>query len=153
MSALEIGRQQQRLDDLFSKAKLLADTEMQAHWCRYLCVLVSGYIENSVRETFSEVALTRSDPVVANFVQNRLRQFQNPKMGNILDLLAAFSQQWKLDLETSTDGQLSESINSIVGNRHKIAHGDSVSLTLSSLRQYYRDAIRVIELLRQQCGV
>ena len=148
-----MGRQQQRLDDLFTKAKLLPDPEMQAHWCRYLCILVSGFLENGVRETFSEVAMKRADPVIVNFVQNRLRQFQNPKMGNILEILAAFSQPWKLQFENTTNGQLSESVNSIVGNRHKIAHGDSVSLTLSSLRQYYRDAIRVVELLRQQCGV
>jgi hypothetical protein len=153
MSLVEITRQRQRLDDLFQKAKSLADLEVQSHWSRYLCVLVSGFLENSVRLTYSEYAHRRADPLVADFVESRLRQFQNPKMGSILDLTGAFSQEWRQRLEDETGGQLGESVNSIVGNRHKIAHGESVGLTLHSLIQYYGDALRVVELLRQQCGL
>jgi len=153
MSLIEITRQRQRLDDLFQKAKNLPDPEIQSHWCRYLCVLVSGFLENSVRLTYSEYARKRANELVADFVQNRLQQFQNPKMGPILDLTSAFSQEWKERLEDQTSGQLSESVNSIVGNRNKIAHGESVGLTMHALIQYYQDAQEVINLVRQQCGL
>ena len=153
MSLVEITRQRQRLDELFQKAKHLPDPEVQSHWSRYLCVLVSGFLENSVRITYTEYARNRSDLSVANFVESRLRQFQNPKMGAILDLAAGFNQDWKQRLENDTKGQLSESVNSIVGNRHKIAHGESVGLTLQTLNQYYADALRVVDLLRDQCGL
>jgi hypothetical protein len=153
MSLVEISRQRQRLDDLFQKAKNLPDAEVQSHWSRYLCVLVSGFLENSVRITYAEYARKRADPSVADFVESRLRQFQNPKMGTILDLAGGFSQEWRRQLERDTNGQLGESVNSIVGNRHKIAHGESVGLTLHTLIQYYGDALRVIDLLRQQCGL
>ncbi len=68
MSQFEIDRQRQRLDDLFSKARALPDAEMQSHWCRYLCVLVSGFVENAVRISYAELARKRSDPTVADFV-------------------------------------------------------------------------------------
>jgi hypothetical protein len=153
MSLLEITRQRQRLDDLFQKAKDLPDAEAQAHWSRYLCVLVSGFLENSVRITYTEYARKCANSAVADFVESRLRQFQNPKMGTILDLTGGFSQEWRRRLETDAGGQLSESVNSIVGNRHKIAHGESVGLTLHTLLQYYADALKVVDLLRQQCGL
>jgi hypothetical protein len=153
MSQVEITRQRQRLDDLFQKAKHLPDAEFQSHWSRYLCVLVSGFLENSVRLTYAEYARNRADSSVANFVESRLRQFQNPKMGTILDLAGGFSQEWRQQLELGTNGQLGESVNSIVGNRHKIAHGESVGLTLHPLIQYYGDALSVIDLVRQQCGL
>jgi hypothetical protein len=153
MSLIEITRQRQRLDDLFQKAKSFPDPEVQSHWCRYLCVLVSGFLENSIRLTYSEYARKRSDVLVADFVQNRLQQFQNPKMGPILDLTSAFSQEWRQRLEHATSGQLRDSVNSIVGNRHKIAHGESVGLTIHALSQYYQDAPEVINLMRQQCGL
>jgi hypothetical protein len=153
MSQVEINRQRQRLDDLFKKASKLPDAELQSHWSRYLCVLVSGFLENSVRITYSEYARARADPSVADFVERRLRQFQNPKMGSILELAGGFSQEWKQQLEKDTSGQLAESVNSIVGNRHKIAHGESVGLTLQALGQYYGDALQVVDLLRQQCGL
>lgn len=153
MSLVEITRQRQRLDDLFQKAKNLPDLEVQSHLSRYLCVSVSGFLENSVRVTYTEYARRRADVSVADFVESRLRQFQNPKMGSILELAGAFSQEWRQRLEDETSGQLGESVNSIVGNRHKIAHGESVGLTLHTLIQYYADALRVVDLLRRQCGL
>lgn len=153
MSLIEITRQRQRLDDLFQKAKNLPDPELQSHWSRYLCVLVSGFLENSVRITLTEYSRNRADVSVFDFVESRLRQFQNPRMGAILELTGGFSQEWKQLLEKDTSGQLCESVNSIVGNRHKIAHGESVGLTLHTLTQYYRDAVKVVDLLRLQCGL
>jgi hypothetical protein len=153
MSLVEITRQRQRLDDLFQKAKNLPDPEIQSHWSRYLCVLVSGFLENAVRITYIEYARRRADVSVADFVESRLRQFQNPKMGTILELAGGFSHEWRQRLESDTSGRLGESVNSIVGNRHKIAHGESVGLTLHTLVQYYGDALTVIDLLRQQCGL
>jgi len=148
MSLVEITRQRQRLDDLFQKVRTFPDAEAQSHWSRYLCVLVSGFLENSVRITYTEYARKCANPSVADFVESRLRQFQNPKMGTILELAGGFSQEWRQRLEKDTTGQLSESVNSIVGNRHKIAHGESVGLTLHTLLQYYGDALKVVDLLR-----
>ncbi len=153
MSHVEITRQRQRLDDLFEKAKSLPDAEFQSHWSRYLCVLVSGFLENSIRLTYAEYARNRADSSVSNFVESRLRQFQNPKMGTILELAGGFSQEWRQNLELSTVGRLAESVNSIVGNRHKIAHGESVGITLVTLGQYYRDALVVIDQVRQLCSL
>jgi len=153
MSLVEITRQRQRLDDLFQKAKMLPDPELQSHWSRYLCVLVSGFLENSIRITYCEYARARANETVADFVEHHLRQFHNPKMGSILELAGGFNQEWRQRLERDTSGQLAESVNSIVGNRHKIAHGESVGLTLHTLSQYYGDALRVVDLLRQQCNL
>jgi len=150
---LEIQRQKQRLDELFDSAGRLSDVELQSHWSRYLCILVSGFLENSVELCLSEYSKRRSDPAVANFVSARLRGFQNPKMSAITELLGAFKPEWKSELEASTQGQLSDSVNSIVGNRNRIAHGESVSLSMSSLKAYYRDATTVVALLEKTCGV
>jgi hypothetical protein len=150
---LEIQRQKQRLDELFNSAGKLPDPEMQSHWSRYLCILTCGFLENSVELCLNEYSKKRSDPAIANFVSAKLRGFQNPKMSAITEILGAFKPEWKSDLEAATQGQLSDSVNSIVGNRHRIAHGESVSLSMSSLRDYYRDATAVVALLEKACGV
>ena len=126
---------------------------MQSHWSRYLCVLVSGFLENTVELCLSEYSRRVANVAVANFVTAKLRGFQNPKMSAILELFGSFNPDWKAQLETATQGQLSDSVNSIVGNRHKIAHGESVSLSLSSLTAYYKDAVTVVELLQRTCGI
>ncbi len=149
----EIQRQKQRLDELFNSAWKLPEVELQSHWSRYLCILVSGFLENSVELCLSEYSKKRSDSATANFVSAKLRGFQNPKMSAITDLLGAFKPEWRLELEEATQGQLSDSINSIVGNRNRIAHGESVSLSMSSLKAYYNDATTVVAVLEKICGV
>jgi hypothetical protein len=150
---LAIHQQKQRLDELFKAASAVADVEMQSHWTRYLCVLVCGFLENSVELCLAEYSRRTSSAFVSNFVSFRLRGFQNPKMGAILELFGSFSPDWRSQIESVTQGQLSDSVNSIVGNRHKIAHGDSVSLSIRGLTAYYQDALIVVDLLQKTCGV
>ena len=150
---LAIHIQKQRLDQLFKAARTLTDLEIQSHWSRYLCVLVSGFLENSVELCLTEYSRRGSNQAVSNFVSFKLRGFQNPKMGSIVELFGAFNPEWRTQIETATQGKLSDSINSIVGNRHKIAHGESVSLSLGALASYYEDATLVVELLQRTCGV
>jgi len=150
---LEIDSQKQRIDEMLRIAQKCRDTEIQSHWARYLCVLISGFIENSVEICLSEYSRRYANDVVANFVSCKLRGFQNPKIGPIIELFGSFNPTWKSDLESATDGKLGDSINSIVGNRHSIAHGQSVSLSLGSLAAYYKDALKVVDLLHKTCGV
>jgi hypothetical protein len=150
---LAIHQQKQRLDQLFKVARDLPDPEVQSHWSRYLCVLVSGFIENSVELCLSEYSKKVANAHVSNFVSAKLRNFQNPRMGAILELFGAFNPDWRARIESETQGQLADSVNSIVGNRHKIAHGDSVALSMSSLTAYYQDAASVIDILQKTCGL
>jgi hypothetical protein len=148
----EIIRQKRQLDDLFDKGRSLAsDPEMQAHWAFYLCIRVSGFVENSVRIVFSEYAKIGSHQYIANFVENYLRRFPNPSMDAICDLADKFSPRWKTEIKRLTSGRLKDSVDSIVVNRNNIAHGGVSSLTYSSLRSYYQDAVKVTEILEDNC--
>jgi hypothetical protein len=149
---MEITSQRQRLDELFEKAKGF-DPEIQSHWSRYLCVLISGYLENCVRLTYAEYATNLAPLNVANFVEGNLKSFRNPRMNLILDIVGKFSDDWRKELKAQTDGRLGDAVTSIVVNRHSIVHGQSVQLTLLLLIQYYGDALKVVTLLRQQCGL
>lgn len=149
----EIHQQKQRIDALFKLARQFPDPEVQSHWSRYLCVLVSGFLENSVEICLGKYSRRVTNDAVANFVSSKLRGFQNPKMGHIAELFGSFDPAWAAKLDAETQGRLSDSVNSIVGNRHKIAHGESVSLSLGSLATYYQDAVKVIELMEKTCGV
>jgi hypothetical protein len=152
MKNIEIVRYQQRLDALFEKGKDISDLELQSHWARYLCILVSGYLETSVRAIYGEYTSKRADENVANYVSSRLGSFQSPKMGNILELTRAFSRQWAEELENATEGELKESVDSIVANRHNIAHGRDVGISYVTIREYYQNAVKVVELIEDQCS-
>src|SRR5438046_402692 len=104
MKTLELVRQKQRLDALFEKVQSLdSDPELQSHWARYLCVLVSGFIEVFVRKVMSDHAEARSDVRIANFVEREVRYLQDAKISKILEWVERFDAQWKDDLEKKLD--------------------------------------------------
>jgi RiboL-PSP-HEPN len=143
----EVIRRKQRLDSLFRRASDIEDIEVLAHWARYLCVLCSGFIESSVQIILGTYARNRANREVASFAQQRLRYFQNPTMGKIASWVEEFSHDWADNLRRETEGQLLDAINSIVANRHRIAHGDDVTITMTRIKEYYASAVKVVELL------
>lgn len=152
MTNLEVVRYRDRLDHLFKQASFFErEPEMLAHWARYLCVLCSGFLEVAVRAILAEYARGKANPLVANYVEAQLSRFQNPAMGNILDLTGRFSPEWRGRLEQESAGEPADAVNSIVANRHPIAHGQNVGISYHAIRRYYESAITVVELLDELC--
>jgi len=141
-----------RLDALFDKVKEIQDIELQSEWAKYLCVLVSGFLEVSIRAIYTEYTRNKAHRNVANFVSSRLSGFQNPNMDMIFQRAGAFNQDWRKELE-SIDDELKASINSIVTLRNKIAHGDDVDLTYRRIKEYYQNAIKVLQFMENQCNI
>lgn len=84
MRNVEVTRFKNQLDHLFSQVAHIEDTELQSHWAKYLCVLVSGFIETSIKAIYSEYVKRKAAPYVANYVGSALAGFQNPKMEKII---------------------------------------------------------------------
>ncbi len=153
MNTLEAVRYKQRLDNLFGQISAFSgNLELQSQWARYLCVLVSGFLETSIRSIYGEFARRTASPYVANFVKCELGSFQNPKMGKILDLTRAFNPQWANQLEAATEGQLKDAVDSVVANRIQIAHGRDVGITYARIKGYYEDVIQVVDLIEGMCS-
>lgn len=152
MKTLELVRSKQRLDYLFEQTRLLpAIPEVRAEWSRYLCVRASGFIEISVQNIFGQYADKRSQPAVANYVKRRLERFYVPKMNDILDLAQLFDAELRESIANDTDEAMKAAIDSIIANRNKIAHGEDVGISHSTLEDYYRRAVKVIEVLENHC--
>lgn len=152
----EVIRAKQKLDKVFAKIDQLPkeDIELQAHWAKYLCILVSGFLENSVRAIYSEYAKKVSKSTkLTNFVESKLKDLQNPRMDKILQLTGSFSREWQSNLEKATEGELKDAINSIVANRNNIAHGEDSRITYARIKDYYEKAIKVINMIENQCNL
>jgi RiboL-PSP-HEPN len=152
MRNIEVHRQIQRLNNLFSLISTISDdVETQSHWAKYLCVLVSGFVETSVRSIFSCYVQTKAAPTVVNFVKISLRRFQNVNMEAILQLARSFDPTWGEELQKATEGERKDAIDSIAANRNLISHGESVGITYVRIRNYYKRVLEVMELLEGKC--
>ena len=153
MNKSGVAGYQQLLDNLFTQvSKLSHDMELQAHWARYLCVLISGFLEVAIQAIYGNYAQNKAAPYVSNFVQGKLREFQNPNMTKIVALAKSFNPVWAEELTTRTEGELKDAIDSIVANRHLIAHGEQPGITYARVLSYYQRAIKVIAIINNQCG-
>lgn len=148
---MQIIKDQQKLDDLFEKVKKVDDEEMKSHWSKYLCVLVSGFLENSLRNLMFDYTSRKSHPNIANFVGSQIKGITNPNEEKIKQLLGSFSKDW-LDLfEQSISGEHKDAMDSIVANRHLIVHGHSVGITYVRVNDYYKKIKDVIKIIYHIC--
>jgi hypothetical protein len=138
-----------RITYLFDLARNEGNDELRAELAKYLCVLVSGFLEVSCKEILVAFARKRCAPDTLRFVSSRLDWFRSPKTGNIADLLASFDPGGADRWRTSLGDEASDALDSIVSNRHQIAHGYSVGLSLSVLDAYRRRAETAIKLLEK----
>lgn len=143
----------QRIDHLFQKISSILNPADQSEWSKYLCVLVSGYIEESLRVLLEEYAYNNSSSNIQNFVAKEIKNITNCSVGKIENILSKFDSTWKdnftdqIASKSKRSDEIKNSINSVVTNRHQIAHGKNISLNYSSVSNYYKNVKVAVEIL------
>jgi hypothetical protein len=98
MSIYTVATHQSRIDAVFGRAAGVTDLETQADMARYLCVLVSGFMEQATRHIYGEYARARSSPHVTRYVEHQLDGFMNANAAKLCQVTGAFDGQWRQDL-------------------------------------------------------
>lgn len=150
---LKLHQESQRLDHLFKQVSMVEDEEMKAHWAKYLCVLVSGLIENTVKHLLAKYISDKSHPYISNYVNNNIRTITNLKHSKICNLIGSFSDEWRSSYEAKITEQEILAIDSVIANRHNIAHGKSVGLSFIQMKVYYQSIKRVLKILEEICSI
>ncbi len=138
-----------RLDATFSRIDSLSteDLEVLSDFARYLCVLVSGFVEIALSELAAEHCRKRSAPTVSNFVQSRLSRLQNVKSERLLQLVGSFDPKLRVEIEKYIDGPRKDALDSVVDLRNKISHGESVGVTYVRIKDYYERISEIIDFV------
>ena len=141
-----------RLTATFARARNIeGDGELLSDFARYLCVLVSGYLEQAVIELAMEHVRLHSNPSVQKYVEARLRSFTNANSQRLLTLLGNFDADWRLDMEVYLVDELKDAVDSIVNLRNTIAHGRPSGVTIGRVTDYYRRVDRVVDHIADLC--
>ena len=149
----EVHRLKQQLDATFARAATLGDDiELKSDFARYLCVLVSGFLEQAVVELVLDHSRKRAVPSVQAYVESQVRRFTNAKSQKLVDLLGSFDPDWGRGLTVflGTEGR-KEAVDSVVDLRNSIAHGRSVGLTLTRVGAYYQQINGVVSKIADTC--
>ena len=112
----------------------------KARLAELMTIWASAYLEASCREIMMRYAKKRAAPAVASYVIHHLNRFHNPKAEKILMLVRIFDDNIAENLSVFSHGRIKDSINSIVDNRHRIAHGRATGIKMAQIVQYFDDA-------------
>ena len=143
----------QRIDTLFSKVSSITNPADQGEWSKYLCILVSGYIEESLRVLLETYSVSHSSLNIQNFVSKEIKGITNCKTNKIIDILSKFNSSWGSDFANEIaarsliTNEIKDSIDSIVTNRHLVAHGKSTGIRYSTVLNYYNNVKKAVEVL------
>ena len=129
------------------------DIELIGHWGRYLCVLTAGFLENSLGEVYGEFVSGAASPQITRFAMSELERISNPKASRFVDIARRFNPVWATELKVFLDedgGRRRNAIDSIMSNRHQIAHGGSAQISVGRVREYLPGCVEVVEFLEAQ---
>lgn len=147
-----IASYEDKLDNLFNQYHSIPDDSfIQAHWSRYLCILVSGYLEISVGAILINYVEDKASTTVKNYVSKQIGSLQNAKAGKIYDLVASFNADWESQLRTRTEGSVRDAIDSVVANRNQIAHGRDANISFVVIKGYYERSKEFINIMEFIC--
>lgn len=120
-----------------------------ARLAQLVTVWASGYLEATCREVIIDYTRGRADPTIVNYVSRTLQRFHNPNWENLYGLMRNLDEIAAEKLMRFADGQIKASVNSIVTNRHRIAHGRSTQMSMAQVKGYFGDARQLAQKMRQ----
>ncbi len=134
----EVSRLRQRLDATFKRVNVVdQDAELQADFSKYLCVLVSGFLEKAVSALIVDHARRTGAPSLGRFVHQRTKNLANTNSQKLINLMGDFDPNWRTSLEALLIDDLKDAVDSVVNLRNQIAHGESVGVTYQTVADYY----------------
>ena len=157
MKNFALQKEAERIKSLIKKFEIFTekgDFEGQSDWAKYICVIVAGYMELVIKELYSDYSKSQVSAPVARFISATLQKVQNPRSDKFIEFAGRFSADWGTELETYlNDNGRKEAIESIMTNRHNIAHGKSRStnITAGAVSAYFEKCLEVANFIEQQC--
>lgn len=145
-------REKRRIDGLINHIQSFSgDPYTESLLAYYLCISISGFLENCVREVFLDYSSTRTKGHTKTYVASKLQKFPNPTFENICGLAKEFNDQWNTDFKAQISPQIRDSLRTVNINRNNIVHGGSSTITLRQLTTHYNDIVQLVDNLEQVC--
>ncbi|MDR6741091.1 hypothetical protein J2X56_003115 [Herbaspirillum sp. 1173] len=143
------------LDAVFQRISEIdhAEIELRSHFSRYLCVLVSGFLEQSIRNAAAHYARSHATPSVANYVIKDTERVTNLTTEKLKKLFSSFDKNWETTIDEFLIDEKKDAVNSVISLRHAIAHGQSADITYERIYRYYQQVCEVVAELERLMGV
>ena len=121
-----------------SQMSLDEQAYIQNQLARYACVLACAAMERALVQSLSTYALKIGDGRLERYVEASFSRGITPTPEQIAEMLGRFDNAWRDELNSyfAANPELKPTVNSVVSNRLRIAHGLSSNLSIGSMRDW-----------------
>lgn len=135
-----------KLDSIIALADKIDknEDELRAHMAKYICIRLSGLMETFFKKQIANYLDGTTPKPVENYVNSRFKQFTSVNSKKITDTMELFSDSWVSQFNDLMTERMKSSLDSVISNRHNLAHGKDQGLTLTQVKGYYEDIKDVI---------
>jgi hypothetical protein len=147
-SRWQVRRLKKDLEELYVRCdpRSLANTEIGGDLSRYLCVRVSGFLEQAVAVILREYCSRGSWGGAQRFAHSWLDKSPNLSADALVKLVSRFDSSWASELQEFLNiDERASSLNALMGIRNDIAHGKNQGVSRERVWEYYELADRVVE--------
>lgn len=137
------------LDSLKTKAESEDDEEVKSYLVKLLCVRTAGLLEVFLKTRISEYSKGKVPTEINRFLTSKFKDITNLKSSKFEDVLTSFSVDWADKFRDYLDDHEQEkiSLDSVIAQRHNIAHGQPSNIGSTSMAQYYNDVKSIVVYL------
>ena len=129
------------LDEDLNLANNQSDDEVKSLLAKIICIRISGLLEVAIKSRISDYSDKKTPKEIKRFLTQKFKDITNLKTSKLCDVLGAFSSDWKDEFEEEIrkNQQIKSSLDSLITLRNDIAHGQTCSISLNHVQQYYND--------------
>lgn len=139
----KVASDRKRLDLAFSLIEgVEIDAQLINHYCRYLCIRISGFVEEALKALVSEYARACANPYVHNYVSDQVSKVWGINRDKLQSVIQVINPDWWKELEENFQTEL-EALHSIGKTRDNVSHGGDQGVTKDTVTSY-RDQVYVL---------
>lgn len=129
------------LDEDLNLANNQSDDEVKSLLAKIICIRISGLLEVAIKSRISDYSDKKTPKEIKRFLTQKFKDITNLKTSKLCDVLGAFSSDRKDEFEEEirNNQQIKSSLDSLITLRNDIAHGQTCSISLNHVQQYYND--------------
>lgn len=147
----------QRVDDALAHCSRYArmpdaDAQVESLLTKSLLILICGEFEKAFRDIVLGRCASVHDTPVRSYIESYTRTIlRSLKVSEVKGLLARFGITCKEAFirRLEADETVERGYNSLVSARNAAAHGESVTVTLQDVEQYYDAAHELLDFFRE----
>lgn len=137
---------------LIKNAKNITDDEIKSHLAKYVCIRISGYLENTIKLLIEKYHDKSCAKPTQNFIEFSFEKVTNLDKEKMSKILKSFSSDWEENFTSLMNDKYFSSLDSIIHLRNNIAHGKSMSvagLTIERINEHYENLKEIVKILNQ----